>query len=195
MTNRVHRFFVLLVAIAMLAPAGLVVADEQQPTSKELEIQAKRAKIDETAQAALDEVLADAEKGQALFDQAIGWAVFSNLKVAIGLSGGGGNGVAVYKASEERTYMKMGTGGIGFGLGAQKYQVILFFQDETTFTNFVNKGWAADASAQAAAGTEGANATAGFVNGVAVFQITDKGLIASADIAGTKYWKNDKLND
>jgi lipid-binding SYLF domain-containing protein len=185
----------LIVTLGLIAATGPVMGGEEQPSAKELDLMAKRAKIDETAQAGLDEVLANAEKGQALFDQATGWAVFSNLKVAIGLSGGGGNGVAVDKASEARTYMKMGTGGIGFGLGAQKYQVILFFQDETTFSNFVEKGWQADASAQAAAGTEGANAASGFVNGVAVVQITDKGLIASADISGTKYWKNDKLND
>lgn len=34
----------------------------------------------------------------------------------------------------------------------------------------------------------------GFVNGMSVFMLTDKGLMASADIAGTKYWKNNKLN-
>ena len=90
--------------------------------------------------------------------------------------------------------MKMGTGGIGLGIGGQSYQVVFFFQDEKTFHNFVEKGWKADASAQAAAGKDGANATTGFVNGVAVWQVTDKGLMASADISGTKYWKNKKLN-
>ncbi|MEE4274069.1 MAG: hypothetical protein V2I67_20495 [Thermoanaerobaculales bacterium] len=54
--------------------------------------------------------------------------------------------------------------------------------------------WQADASAQAAAGTAGAGAKSGFVNGIAIYQLTDKGLLASADIAGTKYWKNKKLN-
>jgi len=107
------------------------------------------------------------------------------FKIAFGISGGGGNGVAVNKGSGARTYMKMGTAGIGFGIGGQKYQVVFLFQDEKTFTKFVEKGWKADASAQAAAGTEGANATSGFVNGIAVYQITDKGLMASADIAGT----------
>jgi hypothetical protein len=29
---------------------------------------------------------------------------------------------------------------------------------------------------------------------MAIYQITEKGLMAHADIAGTKYWKNDKLN-
>ena len=91
--------------------------------------------------------------------------------------------------------MKMGTVGVGLGLGAQKYQVIFLFQDEKTFRNFVDKGWQADASAQAAAGTAGVGGQSGFVNGIATYQLTDKGLMASADIAGTKYWKSKKLND
>ena len=33
-----------------------------------------------------------------------------------------------------------------------------------------------------------------FVNGLAVFQITEAGLMLQADIAGTRYWKSDKLN-
>jgi hypothetical protein len=34
-----------------------------------------------------------------------------------------------------------------------------------------------------------------FVNGLAVYQLTESGLMANADIAGTKYWQNKKLND
>ena len=99
------------------------------------------------------------------------------------------------KTTGERTYMKMGTGGVGLGLGGQRYQVIFLFQDTTALERFVNKGWHADASAQAAAGTAGVGAQATFRNGVAVFQLTDKGLLASADLTGTKYWKNKKLNN
>jgi lipid-binding SYLF domain-containing protein len=91
--------------------------------------------------------------------------------------------------------MKVGTVGVGLGLGVQKYQVVFLFQDEKTFRNFVDKGWQADATAQAAAGTAGVGGQTGFVNGIAIYQLTDKGLMASADIAGTKYWKNKKLND
>jgi lipid-binding SYLF domain-containing protein len=146
------------------------------------------------AQWSLDKVLAGKAKAQTLFDTSYGWAAFDNLKIAVVLSGGGGNGVAVNRTTNQRTYMKMGTAGIGLGLGGQKYQVVFFFQTEQTFNRFVNKGWQADASAQAVAGTEGANAATGFVNGIAVWQITDKGLMASADLTGTKYWKNKKLD-
>ena len=183
-----------MLAILTILTNGPWVASADADDWKSLKAEAKRAKIDEMAQWSLDKVLAGRPKAEPLFDSAYGWAAFDNLKIALGFSGGGGNGVAVDKATGKRTYMKMGTAGVGIGLGGQKYQVVFFFQDEATFTRFVNKGWKADASAQAVAGTEGANAAAGFVNGIAVWQITDKGLMASADITGTKYWKNKKLN-
>lgn len=90
--------------------------------------------------------------------------------------------------------MSMGTGGVGLGFGGKKYNVIFLFQDEKTFTGFVNKGWQADTSATAAAGTAAAEAGTGFVNGIAIYQITDAGVMAQADISGSKYWKDKKLN-
>ena len=180
----------MLAALALLLPATDSTADDW----KAMENESKRMKIDETAQESLDMVLGENGKATDLFESSYGWAAFDNLKIAIGISGGGGNGVAVNRESGNRTYMKMGTAGIGLGLGGQSYQVVFFFQDQQTFDNFVEKGWKADASAQAAAGSEGANATTGFRNGIAVWQITEKGLMASADITGTKYWHNKKLN-
>ena len=38
-------------------------------------------------------------------------------------------------------------------------------------------------------------ALTGFVNGLVIFQLTDAGLMASADVAGTKYWKDGNLNN
>jgi hypothetical protein len=40
----------------------------------------------------------------------------------------------------------------------------------------------------------GGGASSGFNNGMAIYQVTDKGLMLQADISGTKYWKNGKLN-
>jgi len=190
MKNRtIVIFFALICCVAW---SGQLAAEEDWES---LDQQAKRGKIDAAAKEALDEVFKGSSNAKSLYGNAYGWAGFDNLKIAWGFSGGGGNGVAVNKKSGARTYMKMGTVGVGLGLGAQKYQVIFLFQDENTFRNFVNKGWQADASAQAAAGTAGAGAKSGFVNGIAIYQVTAKGLTASADIAGTKYWKNKKLNN
>ncbi len=192
MKQDIRKGIVIGAALCLVLGAGQLAAEEGWES---LNQDAKRAKINETAKGALDEANAKSANASSLFAKAYGWAAFDNLKIAFGWSGGGGNGVAVNKGSGARTYMKMGTVGVGFGLGAQKYQVVFLFQDEKTFRNFVDKGWQADATAQAAAGTAGAGAQTGFVNGIAIYQITDKGLIASADIAGTKYWKNKKLNN
>jgi len=161
---------------------------------KSLKRQSKRMKIDEMAQESLNTLLADGGKAKLLFDNSYGWAVFDNLKLAFGFSGGGGNGVAVVQETGNKTYMQMGTAGVGIGLGVNTYQVVFLFQDSRTFKNFVDNGWQADATASAVAGETGAEAKTDFTNGMAIFQITDKGLMAHADIAGTKYWKNKKLN-
>jgi len=190
----VSMIVALITGIALLSPVTTLTADEKGEDWQSLKNESKRMKINEMADKALEQVMNGNWKAEELFKSSYGWAAFDNLKIAFVVSGGGGNGVAIHKESGERTYMKMGTAGIGFGIGGQSYQVIFFFQDERTYHNFVEKGWKADASAQAAAGKDGVNATTGFVNGIAVWQITDKGLMASVDIAGTKYWKNKKLN-
>jgi lipid-binding SYLF domain-containing protein len=191
MKQEIRKSLVVIAALCLVVSAGLLAAEESWES---LNQQAKQAKIDETAQESLNEVFKGNKAAKDLYNNSYGWAAFDNLKIAWGFSGGGGNGVAVNKKTGARTYMKVGTVGVGLGLGAQKYQVVFLFQDEKTFRNFVEKGWQADATAQATAGTAGVGGQTGFVNGIAIYQITDKGLMASADIAGTKYWKNKKLN-
>ncbi|RLE17640.1 MAG: hypothetical protein DRJ65_22485 [Acidobacteria bacterium] len=171
------------------------VVEEEQSDWQVMETEGKRGKINETADESLEELFGENEKAREIFARSYGWAVFDNLKIGIGISGGGGNGVAVVRSTNARTYMKMGTAGIGLTLGAQKYQVVFLMQDSKTFDQFVDKGWQADAGASAVAGKAGVGVMTDFVNGLAVYQLTEKGLMANADIAGTKYWKNDKLND
>lgn len=191
MGHRVIAPAAVLLALALaLAPSPA----QAQEDWESMKFESKRMKINETADEALEALFAEYPKSRALFESAYGWAVFDNLKLAFGFSGGGGDGVAVVKETGERTFMKMGTAGVGLGLGVNKYQVVFLFQDEQTFRSFVDKGWQADAGATAAAGTESAEVKTGFVNGLAIYQMTEKGLMANVDIAGTKYWKNDKLN-
>jgi len=183
----------LCVAITMLA-APAAIADEEK-SSTELKHDSQRAKINEVAKETLDHLFSEHPKAKGLYDDAVGWAVFDNTKVAFGISGGGGSGVAVSKKSGKHVYMKMGTGGIGFGIGVNKFQVVFLFQDEKTLQNFVEKGWQADAGATASAGKEAAEVKTNFVNGLAIYQLTEKGLMLNADLAGTKYWQHDKLNE
>ena len=155
----------------------------------------QRAKIDAMAQETLDKVLGESPKAKELFDRAYGYAVFDNTKFSIGIGGGGGGkGVAVARDGGRRTYMRMQSYGMGIGVGAQSYQVVFLFENEAIFTSFVEKGWSAETSASAVAGSEGEAAAGSFVGGIATFQETDKGLMARAEITGTKYWKSKRLN-
>ncbi|MFQ5671337.1 MAG: YSC84-related protein [Acidobacteriota bacterium] len=177
--------------LLLLAPVALAGKKEAR---REAKAQEKREKIDAMAKQTLDRLFEESEQARHLYDKAAGYAVFDNTKVALVVSGGGGGGVAVDKTTGERTYMKMGMAGIGLGLGAQVYQVVFLFETEEVLRNFVDKGWAAESAANAVAGTAGANAEASFADGMALYQLTQGGLMLQADISGTKYWKNKRLN-
>ena len=186
---------VLMICVAIVLIAVPPALAEEEPTSTELKQESKRVAIDEVAEETLQKLFSEKADAKSLYDKAIGWAVFDNTKVAFGISGGGGNGVAVSKTSGKKAYMKMGTGGVGFGIGVNKYQVVFFFESEKILKKFIESGWQADAGATASAGKHAADAKTNFVNGLAIYQLTEKGLMANADIAGTKYWLNDKLNE
>ena len=191
--RKLTTILMICVAVALFATPTASADDEK--TSAELKVESKQAKINEVADETLQTLFKENAKAKDLYEKAVGWAVFDNTKVAFGLTGGGGNGVAVTEATGKKVYMKMGTGGVGLGIGVNKYQIVFLFQDETTLQNFIDKGWQADAGATAAAGKHAADAKADFVNGLAIYQLTEKGLMLNADIAGTKYWQNDNLND
>ena len=155
----------------------------------------RRQEIDKSAQATLDNLLQTNANAKALYDKSVGYAVFDATKAGVFVvSGGGGTGVVVDRATGKRTYMRMGLGGVGLGIGAQKYALIALFETKEQLDKFLAGGWDSSATAEAAAAKEGAAARATFMNGVAFFQITDKGLMAHADITGTKFWKVDDLN-
>jgi lipid-binding SYLF domain-containing protein len=154
----------------------------------------QRTNIDGMATKALERLWSKSDRARALYDQAYGYAVFDIVKVSLAVTGGGGRGVAVAKDGAARTCMRMGTGGLNFGAGGQKYPLVFLFQDRATFETFVTEGWEAGASAHAVAGTLDANAGATFINGVALYQLTEAGLMLQADVSGTKYWQSN-LNE
>ncbi len=153
-----------------------------------------RKKIDSMASATLDRLFAEQNSAKALYDQSYGYAVFDTRKFSFLITTGFGAGVAVEKDSGQRTYMKMATGGVNVGLGGQFFQLVFLFENQAKFRKFVDEGFEAGTQASAVAGDDSAELGARFVNGVAVFQLTDKGLMLAADLTGTKYWKNSDLN-
>jgi lipid-binding SYLF domain-containing protein len=72
--------------------------------------------------------------------------------------------------------------------------MIMLFETAEILNKFIAQGWKAESGANAAAGQKGANIEAEFINGMAIFQITESGLMASADVSGTKYSVDEELN-
>jgi lipid-binding SYLF domain-containing protein len=182
----------LVVAATALTLGGLFAgpagAQDDEKVAK------NRGEIDAHAEEALKEFFATVEGGQALFDKAAGYATFRVTKAGFGVSGQGGQGVAVDKASGSRVYMNTGGAGAGLTFGANRYDIVILFESADRFAKFKTGGWDSDATASAAAGSSGADVGASFFEGVAYFQIGNRGLMASADVTGTRFWVSEDLN-
>jgi lipid-binding SYLF domain-containing protein len=130
---------------------------------------------------------------------AAGYAVFSNLGVKILVAGSGnGKGIAIDNKTKKETFMKMLEVQAGLGMGVKKFSVIFVFDTEKALDGFVNSGWqfGGQATAAATTGTQGgAMAGAASVSdGVWMYQLTDKGVALEITGKGTKYYKDDDLN-
>ena len=154
----------------------------------------RRQQLDLTERHTVERLVNEDAKARRLFGRAVGYAVFSLTKGSLIVTGGGGSGVAVDVASGERTYMHVGMGGIGLGLGGQASRLVLLFEDKVTFDTFVRNGWHTNSSANAVLGRVGANADTTFTNGIAIYQLTDAGLLLQADVSGTRFWQSRRLN-
>jgi lipid-binding SYLF domain-containing protein len=135
---------------------------------------------------------------KAQISSAPGYAVFSNANVnLIFASFGGGYGVAQDNKTGKYTYMKMGEVGVGLGLGVKDFRAVFVFHTDESMKNFVEKGWAFGAQADAAAKVSDKGAAASgevTIDNITIYQMTESGLALQATIKGTKYWKDDALN-
>lgn len=155
-----------------------------------------RAKLDEMSTATLERLFQDQPRTRDLYDASYGYAVFNTRQVAMVLAGAYGRGVAVNRETDARTYMKMGSAGLGVGLGVGGFdvQVVMFFEHAFGFNQFITQGLDATAEAGSITGDEHEDLRFGFHQGRASFVLTRKGWQVSAKLLGTKYWPDEALN-
>ena len=153
----------------------------------------RRQEILDMSKGTIDSLRKDAS-AQELLDDAYGHVVFDTTKGGFIVTGAGGTGVAMRKNGSNPVYMHMGAGGVGLGAGLENYKLVILFENEDVYKRFIDGAWTAGTSAQAAAGRDGVGVVGKFVNGVAVYHLTDKGLIAQADVTGVRFWPSDRLN-
>jgi lipid-binding SYLF domain-containing protein len=165
-------------------------------------LEEKKAKVRNDRDEILIRLYAQFPEAKDKIKTAAGYATFNNMNMNLFLlSTGHGYGVVVDNRTGQETFMAMGSLGGGLGIGVKDLRVVFIFEHASTMTEFVDKGWqfGGQADATAKIGEKGA-ATAkegGVDTGANVFQIyqmTETGVSLAATVAGTRYWKDKKLN-
>jgi len=166
-------------------------------------IEEKRAKVREQRDQILAKLYATHPEAKDKIQKAAGYGAFNNKNMNLFLfASGHGYGVVVDNTTKKETFMAMGALGGGVGLGYKDMSVVFIFKNADVMKKFVESGWQfggeADATAKAgekgaAAAKEGAIDTG--ANVFEIYQMTDAGVALQATVAGTKYWKDKKLNE
>lgn len=165
----------------------LVSSDETTPTQA-------RKEIDDNAKKALSRLFSASQQAKEFYDKSAGYAVFDSREFAFMIKTGFGTGVAINKKNNSKTYMKMASGGLNIGGGIKYLQVVFIFPTNSTLNEFVNDGWTAEGDASAVGGEDSEQVGITLANGTRIYQLSDTGLMLKMSISGTKYWKNDELN-
>jgi lipid-binding SYLF domain-containing protein len=195
-TSQTTRISVYAVLAVLLCISTVGAQNTSAPDPK---IAKKQAETRKMANNGLQRLYKAQPGSQAAIKNAAGYAVFSDTGVKIFLAGSGkGHGLAVNNRSGKETFMKLLELQAGLGFGVKKFTLIFVFETEKAFNSFVDKGWEFGGQSTAAARTSskgGSMAGAvSFDDGVWVYQLTDKGLALEITVKGSKFYKDDDLN-
>ena len=121
------------------------------------------------------------------FKKARGYAVFPNVgKGGFGIWGARGKG-EVFEKGDVIGSTTLTQLSVGFQLGGQAFSQIIFFKNKKSLERFTEGNFEFGPSASAVLISEGANASADYSDGVAVFTFSKGGLMYEASIGGQKF--------
>lgn len=184
----------LALAVAILAVALNGCKSPEGETPEE-----KRADVRQISHEVLTELYENDPELQDVVERSPGYAAFSNRSTKLLLLGSEvGYGVAVDNRTGEETFMRMRGLGAGLGAGVTTFRVVFVFHEEDVLRRFIDSGWDFGGDAAAAAQKDETGAAVGgnvsVEQGMSIYQITDDGLALTGTVGGTKYWKDDDLN-
>jgi lipid-binding SYLF domain-containing protein len=137
--------------------------------------------------AAIDDFVEEDPGIQAWFDESYGYAIFPSVgKGGIGVGGAYGSGL-VYEQSRLIGTTALTQATIGFQLGGQSYQQVIFFENKRSLDRFTGGNFEFAAQVSAVALTAGASADADFRDGMAIFTMENGGLMYEASVGGQKF--------
>ena len=189
-----RQWIIGALALAAFSAGSAFAADKSQDKATTDKVAKQKSELSARADTALQKLFKEEPDSKKLYDKSAGYAHFAVTKAGFFVSGSGGSGVAVDKATKKTTYMKMGSAGAGLTFGADVFDMIFLFETKDRLEKFVEGGWDSAASAKATVGAKGAGAESDFFEGQKIYTLSDKGLMASADVSGTKFWADKDLN-
>ena len=192
MMNKFWRFLSSLlltgVVSVVFSPAGWAKADADT----------QRAEIRQMRDEVLEELFELKPEVESRLKKAEVYAVFTNVGVnVIFASFAGGKGIVVDHGffTDDEIFMKMGSAGIGLGLGVKDFRAVFVFTDEDVMERFIETGWDFSGQADAAAKSNqkggSIEASGTVLPGMEVYQLTKNGLALQATV---QYWKDKELN-
>ena len=160
----------------------------------------RRANILEMRDDVMTRLYRERPEVRGILEEAAGHGAFSNIGTKlIFVSAGGGYGVVEDHLTGRQTFMRMGELGVGLGLGVRDFRAVFVFHDVETMRRFVTRGWEfgaeADATFQSSERGGSAVAAGSLTRGLSVYQVTESGIALSATVGGTRYWRDDELNE
>jgi lipid-binding SYLF domain-containing protein len=121
------------------------------------------------------------------FDNSYGYAVLPKVfKGGFWLGGAGGRG-EVFEQKKMIGYCRMSQATLGFTFGGEYFREIVFFRDKEDLDKFKAEEYTFSAQVTGVALSAGAAAKADYKAGMAVFVMSDVGLMVDASLGGQKF--------
>ena len=119
-----------------------------------------------------------------VIDRSVGYVVVNMRVTKIPMVGAGsGYGVVVDKRTNTRSYIRVSRLEVGGGLGAQKFKVVIVYEDEKHLDRIAAGTWHFDAGAEIAAGSASAGGAATESGkGYQAFRLAESGATATVTL-------------
>jgi len=121
------------------------------------------------------------------FTQSYGYVIFPQVFKAAFVGGGASGRGEVYEQGRLVGYSRLSQASIGFSFGGEYFREAIFFRDKADLDKFKSEEYTFAAQVTGVALSEGVAAKADYKDGMAVFVMADKGLMADASLGGQKF--------
>jgi len=173
----------LVVACTLAAVGALVLTGCATAPRTE----AGRISLEDQVQTTIKVALKTDPDLQTFFDTSAGYAVFPTVgKGAVGVGGAFGRGI-LFENGLPTGYVSLTQATFGLALGGQSYSELIFFETPGAVDRFKRGDLTFAAQASAVALRSGASAKVRYADNVAVFTMSETGLMAEASIGGQKF--------